>query len=92
MIGATLKRLLDERAMNVNELARRVNASPQTLYSVIKRNNGKVDFDLLLRICRELDTPIEAFIPRAWHLPSAPVPRSRNCCAAGGCWMTTAGT
>ena len=51
MIGATLKRLLDERNMNVNELARRVNASPQTLYSVIKRNNGKVDFDLLLRIC-----------------------------------------
>lgn len=78
MIGATLKRLLDERNMNVNELARRVNASPQTLYSVIKRNNGKVDFDLLLRICGELDTPIEAFYPAGMASPEGPTPAEQE--------------
>lgn len=78
MIGATLKRLLDERNMNVNELARQVNASPQTLYSVIKRDNGKVDFDLLLRICRELEAPIEAFYPEGMASPERPTPAEQE--------------
>lgn len=61
MIGSVLKKLLNEKEVTVNELSKRVGASPQTLYSVIKRDNNKIDFDLLLRICGELDVPMELF-------------------------------
>lgn len=61
MIGSTLKRLLDERRITVNELARRIDVSAQTLYSIIKRDNMKIDFDILLRVCDELDVPVELF-------------------------------
>ncbi len=73
MIGMTLKNLLHERGLSVSELARRVDVSPQTLYSIIKRDNMKIDFDLLLDICRELQVSIEAFYPdgEAPALPGA---------------------
>lgn len=61
MIGTTLKRFLQERSMNVNELSRRTGISPQTLYSIIKRDSMKIDFDLLLRLCEGLDVPVEVF-------------------------------
>lgn len=61
MIGTTLKRFLQERGMNVNELSRRTEISPQTLYSIIKRDSMKIDFDMLLKICEGLDVPVEVF-------------------------------
>ncbi|MGN1002567.1 MAG: S24 family peptidase [Oscillospiraceae bacterium] len=61
MIGSTLKKLLAQRGMSVNELSRRVGVPAQTLYSIIKRDNMKIDFDTLLRICAELDAPMELF-------------------------------
>ena len=63
MIGSTLKQLLAERKMPVGELARRVNVPVQTLYSIIRRDNMKIDFDMLLRICAELNVPVELFCP-----------------------------
>lgn len=69
MIGTTLKKLLNERGMTVSELARRSGTNPQTLYSIIKRDNMKIDFDLLLRICGELNVPVETFYDR--HVQSA---------------------
>ena len=73
MIGTMLKKLLDERGMTVSELARRSGTSPQTLYSIIGRNNMKISFDLLLRICSELKVPVEIFYDGEAHsaLPSA---------------------
>ncbi|MGM9671705.1 MAG: S24 family peptidase [Oscillospiraceae bacterium] len=65
MIGTTLKRLLEEQNINVSELARRTNVSAQTLYSIIRRDNMKIDFDLLLRICDVLDVPVETFCERS---------------------------
>jgi len=59
--GSTLKEVLDDQGVSVSELARRLEISPQTLYSMIKRDSQKVDFDLMLRICRELDVPMERF-------------------------------
>ena len=59
MRGPMLKEILIERGINVSELARRLNISPQTLYSMIKRDNQKVDFDLMMRICAELRVPVE---------------------------------
>ena len=61
MIGTTLKGLLQERDINVNELARQTGISAQTLYSIIKRDNMKVNFDVLLKLCEVLDVPVETF-------------------------------
>ena len=61
MIGSTLKELLAKRGMRVGELSRLIDVPAQTLYSIIKRDNMKIDFDVLLRICRALDAPIELF-------------------------------
>ena len=49
--------------MAVGELARRVGVPAQTLYSLIRRDNMKVDFEVLLRICEVLEVPLNAFVP-----------------------------
>ena len=59
MIGTTLKKLLDEREIKVNEFARQIHVPAQTLYSIIRRDNMKIDFELLLRICDALHVPGE---------------------------------
>jgi repressor LexA len=61
MRGSMLKTILDEQNVSISELARRLDVSPQTLYSMVKRDSQKVDFDLMLRICRELGVPVERF-------------------------------
>ena len=61
MIGTTLKKLLDEREIKVNEFARQIQVPAQTLYSIIRRDNMKIDFELLLRICDALHVPLETF-------------------------------
>jgi len=61
MIGSILKELLKQRGMSVSELSRRAQVPPQTLYSLIKRDSMKVDFDVLLKICRALETPVSVF-------------------------------
>ncbi len=65
MIGSTLRRLLDERRMTVGELSRAVSVPAQTLYSIIRRDNMKIDFEVLLRICATLDVPVDVFYPGA---------------------------
>ena len=59
MRGSTLKEILNQQGITVSELARRADVPPQTLYSMLKRDNQKVDFDLMLRICAELKVPVE---------------------------------
>ena len=80
MRGSTLKEILNERGMTVSELARRLGVPQQTLYSMVKRDNQKVDFDLMIRICSELDVPVERMCdgtpapelpsPKEWQLIS----------------------
>lgn len=70
MIGSTLKQLLSEKRMTVGELARAVDVPAQTLYSIIRRDNMKIDFDVLLRICAHLDVPVDVFCTPA-HAPAA---------------------
>ena len=59
MRGSMLKQILDDKGITISELARRLNAPAQTLYSMVKRDNQKVDFDLMMRICSELNVPVE---------------------------------
>jgi len=70
MIGTTLKQLLQERGMNVNELSRETGVSAQTLYSIIKRDNMKIDFAVLLKLCDALAVPVEAFYQRSGERPA----------------------
>lgn len=62
MIGATLRRIFEEQGTNANELASRLHISPQTIYSILRRDNMKIDLTLLARICEALDVPIEEFV------------------------------
>ena len=43
MIGKTLEKVLKENGTNVNELAKKINVSNQTLYSIIKRDRDFVN-------------------------------------------------
>lgn len=61
MIGKTLQEIIDEKGTNVNELAKKINVSPQTLYSIIKRDNMKADIDVLLKTCIVLDVSMDRF-------------------------------
>jgi repressor LexA len=57
--GSMLKEILQEQGISISELARRLNVSAQTLYSMVKRDNQKVDFDMMMHICKQLDVPVE---------------------------------
>jgi len=61
MIGKTLQLILKEKKITVGELSRRTGVSDQTLYSIIRRNNMKVGFDVLLKVCAALDVRVERF-------------------------------
>lgn len=61
MIGQILSKLLKEKNMNVSQLAQQSKVNINTLYSIIKRNNMKVDFNVLLKICEALNVDVEIF-------------------------------
>lgn len=61
MIGKTLQTILDEKNTNPNELANMIGISNQTIYSIIKRDNMKIDLDVLFKICKALNVSIERF-------------------------------
>ena len=54
-IGSILSALIDEKGSNVNKVALEASISPQTLYSMIRRDSMKVDIEVLIRVCRVLD-------------------------------------
>ena len=60
-IGNKLSDLLKKNDMTVTELSRRVNVAPTTIYSIIQRNNKKVDIDVLLDIADVLGVDAEYF-------------------------------
>lgn len=60
-IGQKLKTLIEYRGTNVNKLARQAGVSPQTVYGIIKRDNTKVDIDILQALAKELDVSLEYF-------------------------------
>ena len=64
-IGYILDELLKYKNINVNELARRTSISPSTLYSIIRRDNMKVDLDILMKIARELKVSVDYFYDRS---------------------------
>lgn len=69
-IGDKLNRLLDLRGRNINELAATIKVSPQTLYSISKRNNTKADLDVLQKIADELSVTLDYFCTDNDEIPS----------------------
>lgn len=60
-IGAKLDTLLKEQNSNANELAQKIGVSPQTIYSMIKRDSKKADIEVLIKISKELGVEPEYF-------------------------------
>ena len=60
-IGNKLDELLKKQNMTVTELARRIGVAPTTIYSIIQRNNKKVDIDVLLNIADVLGVDADYF-------------------------------
>lgn len=60
-IGAKLELLLQEHHMNANELAKKIDVAPTTIYSMIKRDSRKADIEVLLKISKELGVTTEYF-------------------------------
>jgi transcriptional regulator with XRE-family HTH domain len=61
-IGKKLEQLLEANNMNANELARKINVSPQTIYSMIKRDSKKADIEVLLKIADIFGVNAEYFV------------------------------
>lgn len=60
-IGNALNELIKLNDTNVNELARNIHVSPQTIYSIIKRNNKKIDMDILMKLSKALGVTPDYF-------------------------------
>lgn len=53
-LGANLKKAIENQGTNVNALADLAQVPRATIYSIIKRDNTKIDVDVLLKICHAL--------------------------------------
>ncbi len=60
-IGKKLDDLLRLRKENVNSISSHIGVSAQTIYSIIKRDNMKVDLDVLFKLAAALDVPVDYF-------------------------------
>lgn len=61
-IGDKLDALLKLRNRNVNELSIKTGVTASTIYSIIRRNNMKVDLDDLQAIADELSVNLDYFV------------------------------
>lgn len=61
-VGDKLKNLLENNEMKVSELSKRSKVPATTLYSIIKRNNKKIDPIIANQICRALNVPLKELI------------------------------
>ena len=60
-IGKILSDILKERDTTVTDLARNINVAPTTIYSIIERDNMKIDISVLIKICKSLGVDVELF-------------------------------
>lgn len=60
-IGKKLSEILEQKGVNPNELAEDTGISSSTIYSIIKRDNSKIDIQALLKICKSLGVKADVF-------------------------------
>lgn len=68
-IGSKLSQLLEANGTNPSELAKKVGVSPQTIYSIIKRDSKKADIEVLLKIANIFGVTVEYFVDEDTHAP-----------------------
>lgn len=71
-IGKKLAEIIELKGTNVNELAGRTGITPSTIYSIIKRDNTKVDIQVLISLCEALDVKVEVFYQEYMKNKKAP--------------------
>lgn len=60
-IGKVLSNILKEKNIAVTDLARNIGIAPTTIYSIIDRDNMKIDISILIKICKSLGVDINIF-------------------------------
>lgn len=73
-IGTKLDELLKLRGSNPNKLSKATNVSAATIYSIIRRNNTKVDLEDLQAICDELGVGLDYFVEKKNSNPDTITP------------------
>jgi transcriptional regulator with XRE-family HTH domain len=63
-IGAKLALLIDKRGRKVTDVAKATGVPQSTIYSIIERNNTKVDLQTLQLICDELCVTLDYFLDK----------------------------
>lgn len=60
-IGEKLAKLLEEKKKKPGTLARETGINKNTIYSILRRNNNKVNYSNVERIASNLGVPVEYF-------------------------------
>ena len=60
-IGKDLNDLLEQKNMRVADLARIANIPASTIYSILRRDNLKIEIDVLFKLCDVLNVAPEYF-------------------------------
>ena len=71
-IGSRLDALIRLKGTRPGTLAREAGVSKNTVYSIIKRDNDKVDPDILARLARALGVPVSSLYGQEEPLPAHP--------------------
>ena len=71
-IGSRIDALISARGTRPGTLAREAGVSKNTVYSIIKRDNDKVDPDILARLAKTLAVPLSALYGEDTPLPAHP--------------------
>lgn len=61
-LGKRLKQLLDERNITVKDFAKSIDVAPTTLYSFIARDSNTGKLELIGKISKGLEMPVEDFL------------------------------
>ena len=72
MIYSEIKRILKERGLSIDWLAKQAGISPSTLYSRFAKGGDKIDMALILKTCELLEIPVEHFLGDIGQSMSAP--------------------
>lgn len=76
-IGKKLAEIIEEKGTNVNELAGITGITPSTIYSIIKRDNTKVDIQVLISLCEALNVGVEIFYQEYIKNKKSPPPEDK---------------
>ena len=58
-IGSIIKQYMDLNNTNCNKLSEQTGISRNTLYSIINRDNMKIDFEVMVKICHALNITLD---------------------------------